>query len=287
MRSRSFPGLAACTFAVLVLCAGGVGAQTPPPAKPAADPHAGHDRPQPAPTPGDKPDAPPPQDLPPFIPRLTDDDRKAAFPDVEGHAVHDRSIHYFALFDQIEWQAGGGSGDAVNVDARGWIGRDRDRLWLRGEGDAGNGRLDAAQAHVLYGRQVSRWWDVVGGVRRDFGSGPGRTWAAIGLQGLAPYRFEVEATAYIGASGRTQARFEIEYELLVTNRLVLQPQLEIEMYGKGDPDRAIEAGFGETDLGLRLRYEIRRELAPYAGVAWRWKNGGNGPLFLVGLRGWF
>jgi copper resistance protein B len=269
---------------VAVLSASLAGAQTSAPVPPPPGQHGGHDHQKPAQEPG-KP-APPPRDLPPFIPRVTDEDRKAAFPDVDGHAVHDRSMHYFALLDQIEWQTGDGS-SGVNVDARGWVGRDRDRLWLRAEGDGEDGRVGEARTHFLYGRQFSRWWDVVGGVRQDFRPGPAQTWAAIGVQGLAPYRFEVEATAYIGTGGRTQARVEVEYELLVTNRLVLQPQLETEIHGKRDPERDVEAGFGTTDIGLRLRYEIRRELAPYAGVVWQWNNGSSGPRLVIGVRGWF
>ena len=239
-----------------------------------------------------------PADLPPFIPRLTDDDRRAAFPDVRGHAAHDRALHHFVLFDQLEWQAADTAVD-LNVDARGWLGRDRDRLWFRGEGQREDGRVGDAQVHFLYGRQVSRWWDVVGGVRQDFQPGRPQTWAAIGVQGLSPYRFEIEATAYVGASGRTQARFEIEYELLVTNRLVLQPQIEAEIFGRSDAARRVGAGLSTTDIGLRLRYEFRRELAPYLGVAWQRRYGttadfaresGEAPAaarFVAGLRVWF
>jgi copper resistance protein B len=263
----------------------------------AAAQHAGHGPDTPAP----KPVESSPQssaDLPPFIPRLTDDDRKAAFPDVRGHAVHDRSLHYFALFDQLEWQT---SGEAFgfNADAKGWLGRDRDRLWFRAEGNGEDGRVGDAQAHFLYGRQFSRWWDLVGGIRQDFQPGPARTWAAIGVQGLSPYRFEIEATAYVGASGRTQARLEVEYELLITNRLVLQPLLEAEVFGKSDAARGVGAGLGTTDVGLRLRYEFQRELAPYVGVTWQRKYGKTADLaresgdsvagarFVAGLRAWF
>ena len=112
------------------------------------------------------------------------------------------------------------------------------------------GDLAEAQAHAPYGRAIHRWWDVVAGVRQDFRPGPARTWAAVGVQGLAPYWFEVEATAYIGESGRTHFRFETEYELLLTNRLVLQPLVELEIYGKSDPERGIGAGeVGERDRG--------------------------------------
>jgi copper resistance protein B len=240
-----------------------------------------------------------PAERPPFIPPVTDEDRKAAFPqDIEGHAVHDRGVNYYVLFDQLEWQSNAG-GTGVSVDTKGWIGRDRDRLWFRAEGDGEDGRVGEAEAHVLYGRQFARWWDVVAGVRQDLEPGPSRTWAAVGIQGLAPYWFEIELTGYIGASGRTHLRGEVEYELLLTNRLVLQPLVEVELFGKSDPERGIGAGLSTTDVGLRLRYEFKREFAPYVGVTWNNKWGGTadfaeaagedtgGARFVAGLRLWF
>ncbi len=172
-----------------------------------------------------------------------------------------------------EWQAAE-CGSGVNWDNKGWVGRDRDRLWFRTEGQTGEGRLGDAQAHVLYGRAFARWWDVVAGVRQDFRPGPSRTWVAIGVQGLAPYWFEVEATAHIGAFGRTHMRLETEYELLLTNRLILQPLVEVELYGKSDPERGIGAGLSTADVGLRVRYEFRREFAPYLGLVWSRKFSG-------------
>jgi copper resistance protein B len=251
---------------------------------------------------GHNPETPPaskkPEDLPPFIPRLTDEDRKAAFPDVDGHAVHDTKVSYFVLFDQLEWQGGSGA-SGLNLDSRGWVGRDRDRLWFRAEGEGDDGRVEEAQAHVMYGRLFSRWWDFVAGVRQDFRPGSLQTWLAVGVQGLAPYWFEIEATGYLGDSGRTQARFEVEYELLLTNRLVLQPLFEAELHGKSDPERGIGAGLSTTDVGLRLRYEFKRELAPYLGIVWRNRWGktadlaeaagdeAGGARVVTGVRLWF
>ena len=263
-----------------------------------ADPHAGHQQAKPSQSAPAKPSAEGTRELPPFIPPATDEDRKAAFPDVEGHAAHDNAVSYFVLFDQLEWQAGKGA-NGLSIDSRGWVGRDRDRVWFRAEGDGEDGRVGEAQTHVLYGRQFSRWWDVVAGIRQDFRPGPAQTWAAFGVQGLAPYWFEIEATAYVGASGRTHARFEVEYELLLTNRLVLQPLLETEIVGKSDPERGVGAGLSTTNAGFRLRYEFRREVAPYVGVTWnnKWGKTGDfaeaagedtgGARFVTGLRLWF
>ena len=185
----------------------------------------------------------------------------------QGHTVHDDAINIFMLFDQLEWQSGHGIG-GVSWDARGWIGKDRDRLWLRSEGTSDGDRLESGDVHALYGRAISPWWDVVAGVRQDVRPGAAQTWAAFGVQGLAPYRIEIEATGYVGGSGRTHLRLEAEHELLITNRLVLQPLIETDLFGKDDPARGIGAGLSAIDAGLRLRYEIRRELAPYVGVTW-------------------
>ena len=208
---------------------------------------------------------------PPGIPPITDADRAAAFPKLNGqHTVHDDGVHYHVLFDQLEWQGGDGA-TAGSWDNRGWIGRDLNRFWFRTEGEVEDGNVAEAQAHALFGRAVHPWWDIVVGVRQDFRPGPRRTWAAVGIQGLAPYWFEVEATAYVGEAGRTHFRVETEYELLFTNRLILQPLVELEIYGKSDPERGIGAGLSSGEAGLRLRYEFRREFAPYIGVTWNRK----------------
>jgi copper resistance protein B len=282
----------------LVAAIAGLLLATTGPALAQAGSHAGHQQDQSKPNPPATEPPKKPQELPPFIPPVTDETRKAAFPDVEGHAVHDQALSYYVLFDQLEWQAVEGN-NGVSIDSRGWIGRDRDRLWFRAEGDGNGGRVGEAQTHVLYGRQFARHWDVVGGIRQDFRPGPAQTWAAFGVQGLAPYWFEIEATGYVGAAGRAHARFEVEYELLFTNRLVLQPLFEAELVGKSDFERGVGAGLSTTDLGFRLRYEIRREFAPYLGVTWSNKWGKTadfaaaagkdtgGARFVTGLRLWF
>lgn len=231
------------------------------------DPHAGHQQATPPPSTGTN------QPLPPFIPPLTDEDRQAAFPDVDGHSTHERGLHYFVLIDQLEWQTGNGA-NRWSLDTRSWVGRDRDRLWLRAEGDGTDEGVGDAYVDVLFGRQLSTWWDVVGGIRQDWRAAPEGTWAAIGIQGLAPYWFDVEATAYFGGSGRTQFRFEVEYTMRLTNRLILQPLFEADVFGKADPDRGVGAGLSSTETGLRLRYEWRREFAPYLGVSWDHRWGG-------------
>lgn len=250
----------------------------------APDDHAAH---EPATTP-----------LPASIPPLTDADRKAAFPDVDGHPAHDRSVNYFVLFDQLEWQTGRGS-DAFSWDTKGWVGQDRNRFWFRSEGDRAGGRTEQAQTNLLYGRAIARWWDVTAGVRLDTLPDTPRSALALGVQGLAPYWFEVEASAFIEPSGRTHVRFETEYDLRITNRMVFQPLLEFEVYGRADRERQIGAGLSAGELGLRLRYEFRRELAPYVGFVWSRRffetadlaraagHDVAGARLAVGLRTWF
>ena len=118
----------------------------------------------------------------------------------------------------------------------------------------------------FWNHSLATYWSTQLGARQDFGIGPGRTWAAFGVQGIAPYWFELEATAYAGPYGRTAARVRAEYELLFTQKLILQPELEANFYGKDDPQRRIGSGLSDVQFGLRLRYEIRREFAPYIGV---------------------
>jgi copper resistance protein B len=256
---------------------------------PAPDPHAGHTRPE--------EQQPATEPLPPSVAPLTDEDRKAAFPDVAGHPAHDNAINYFVLFAQLEWETGAEQA-AFGWDTKGWVGGDRDRLWFRSEGQRSDGDVWDAQTHAMFGRQIARWWDVLVGVRQDFAPGPAQTWAAFGIQGLAPYWFDVEATAYVGADARNHYRLETEYEFLVTNRLVLQPQAEIEIYGKPDLEHDRDVGIATLDFGVRLRYLLRRELAPYGGVVWHQKHFGTadiarangertgGARFVAGIRFW-
>ncbi len=232
------------------------------------------------------------------IPVLTEADRTAAFIDSEGHAIHDSAINYFFLLDRLEWQ-NARDGNALNWDFNGWIGGDINRLWLSSEGERSNGKLEEAQVEALWGRAISPWWDVVGGVRHDFKPGKSQTWAAFGLQGLALSNFEAAATAYIGDGGQTAVRLKGEYDVLITNRLILQPSAELNLYGRNDSRREIGSGLSGTEFGLRLRYEVRREIAPYVGVTWN-RSFGNTADFaradgrnrtetrlLAGVRMWF
>jgi len=151
----------------------------------------------------------------------------------------------------------------------------------------------------LWDHIATPWWSTRLGVRSDSGEGPARNWIAFGVAGLAPGFVGLEATAYVGDGGRTALRLSTEYDLLLTQRLVLQPQLELNAYGKDDPERLVGAGLSDLEVGLRLRYEFRREIAPYLGVSWSYQFGETADLaeaagedpdefsFIAGVRIWF
>ncbi len=206
------------------------------------------------------------------IPPITDADREAAKPPAHGHN-HGGGVFSYLLFDRLEvWDADPGAGQAW--EAQGWVGTDMHRLWLRSEGERVDGRTESADVEVLYGRPIARWWDLVAGVRHDIAPGRDQNFAAIGVIGMAPYKFEVEASVYVGESGQTAARVEAEYELLLTNRLILQPVIEAEWHGKNDASRGIGSGLGKVETGLRLRYEFTRKFAPYVGLVHERSFGG-------------
>ena len=202
------------------------------------------------------------------------------------------------LLDQLEWRDSA-DGSAAVWDAEGWYGGDYDKVWVRTEGERVDGATQNARVDLLWDRVVARWWNVQAGAREDFGQGPARTWAAIGVQGLAPYWFDTEATFYVGDAGRTALRLKMEYELLLTQRLILQPEGEANLYGKADPARRLGSGLSDLEIGLRLRYEVRREFAPYFGVVWSRNFGGTADLvreaggsasdvqLVAGVRAWF
>lgn len=205
------------------------------------------------------------------LPEPTAAERVAAFPDMHGMRMQDHMDDDPVLatlqFDRLEWQdAGDDSG--LGWELQGWAGDLENRLWLRSEGERRDSRTEHGDVELLWGRPTGPWWDAMLGVRHDLGEGPSRNWLAFGAQGLAPYKFEVSATGYVGQEGRIAARLEAEYDTLLTNRLILQPRAELNAYSKDDPEVGIGKGISDASLGLRLRYEITRQFAPYVGYEW-------------------
>jgi copper resistance protein B len=215
-----------------------------------------------------------------------------------GMDMVDDAGHVYVLLDRFE-QFNGRHGNGQALDGQAWIGGDIDKLWLKVDGERFGRRLASTRTELLWDRAVATYWGLQAGVRHDFAEGPGRTWAAFGVQGLSPYWFDLQATAYVGEGGRTALRFEGDYELRITQRLVLQPNLKVSAYGKGDIARRIGSGLSDVDAGLRLRYEFSRKFAPYLGVTWNRKFGGTADIarnsgdvvqdtrVVAGVRLWF
>jgi len=215
-------------------------------------------------------------------------------------AMEEHEPNYvFFQADQFEYRTQDGD-DSLKWDAQGWVGGDYEKLWLKTEGTKRiGGEVEDAEAQLLYSRLLTDFFDVQAGLRYDPKPNQQRSFAVFGLQGLAPQYFEVDAAAFLSNEGELSARFEAEYELLLTQRLVLQPSFEVNLAAQDTKERGLGAGVNDIELGLRLRYEIRREFAPYIGVNWERKLGQTAdiardegedieiPSFVAGIRLWF
>lgn len=217
-----------------------------------------------------------------------------------GTPIADNQIFTHVLLDQFEGRTSGPDNE-LRWDGEGWVGTDMSKLWLKSEGFVSNGAVSDGDQEALYDRPIPhmRYFDAQVGVRADLDSGPARTWAAIGIEGLAPYYFHFAPTFYIRDGGRIAGRVSGFYELLLTQRLIAEPQAEFNFYSKDDPARGIGSGLAELDTGLRLRYEISRKFAPYIGFAYNGKYGNTAsyarkagettsdPRLVFGLRAWY
>ncbi len=204
------------------------------------------------------------------------------------------------LVDRFEGVWSSASDDTALVyDLQAWYGRDYDRVQLKAEGDVVAGRLEEASTELLWSHAVASYWNTQLGLRYDSGEAPDRTWLAFGIQGLAPYWFEVDATGYFGQDERWGFNLEASYEWLFTQKLILQSRFETDFYSKEDVARQLGSGLTDMSLGFRLRYEFRREFAPYLGVEWAHKIGDTAALarlagqevretrYVAGVRFWF
>lgn len=232
------------------------------------------------------------------LPVPTAEDVAAAFPALHTQHAHAGKPVSYVLVDRLEaWDRAAGSGQAWEVN--GWFGGDIHRLRLRSEGERAAGRTHEADVELLYGRAFSPWWEVVAGVRQDFAPGAAQTRAAIGVQGLAPYKFEVSATAYLGGGSGAALRLEGEYTLLLSQRWILQPRVEVGLSADEDASRGEGGGLDKVSAGLRLRYEVTRRFAPYVGWEHERRFGTAADLarddgerardsrFVAGVRFWF
>ncbi len=202
------------------------------------------------------------------------------------------------LFNLAEVQVRRGS-DGYRWDGEGWFGGDIDRLVVKSQGESRFGdRVDTAEVQALYARAIDPYWNLQAGIRQDLGSGARRTFAVLGVEGLAPYWFDVEGAVFVSDKG-VRARAEAWYDQRITQRAILQPRIEVNLAAQDEDDARIGAGLSSAELGLRLRYEIRRELAPYVGVSWERRYGTTaryaradgestgGFALALGVRAWF
>jgi copper resistance protein B len=213
---------------------------------------------------------------------------------------HGGQTMFFLQAERFEYQTNGPSGTAL-WDAQGWVGGDYNRFWVKTEGEysGASNNLQKAEIQALYSRPISPYFDFQAGVRQDMQPGARRTFGVIGIQGLAPYWFEIDTALFISHHGDVSARLEAEYDLRFTQRLILQPRAELNVAFQDVPELAIGSGLSMAEIGARLRYEFKREFAPYIGVSWGSATGRTADLlrrdgrdpgglsFVAGLRLWF
>lgn len=229
-------------------------------------------------------------------------DRSSGAPVAWGRPVHDKKIHQFSLLDRFEYRNGKGSSKDYYWSGQGWVGGDINKFWWKAQGEGavnGGASPDTTEFQALYNRTIAPFWGAQAGIRYDVNPNPDRAFAVLGIQGLAPYWFNSDTSMYVSEDGDVSFRGEFEYELLFTQRLILQPRFEINASAQDVPEYGLGRGINNTEMGLRLRYELRREFAPYIGVSYTQKYGGtrdyavaagsqaSSTAFVVGIRAWY
>lgn len=203
------------------------------------------------------------------------------------------------MIEQLEYRAGRGA-DGYAWEGKAWTGGDIDRLVLttEGEGKFGEG-VESAEVALLWRHALDPWFNLEAGVRHDFSPDPQRSYAVLGIEGLAPYWIEAEAQLFVSNKGDVHARLGASADQRITNRLILQPSAELDIAFQDVPELGIGGGIEKLELGARLRYEIVPEFAPYIGVHWERRFGktadfaraegerASGVAAVVGLRTWF
>jgi copper resistance protein B len=262
----------------------------------AADPHAGHTMAAPgdAIPKGEAPPAPTDHAAEAFYSRADMARARAAMLKESGGMTFSQ-----IMLDRLEYRMGKGA-DGYHWEGEGWVGGDINRFAFKteGEGEIG-GRLESAEVQALYSRAIDPWFNLEAGVRHDFRPDPDRTYAVIGIEGLAPYWFEVGAQAFLSTKGDAHLRLEASYDQRITQRLILQPAAELNIAAQDVPELGIGSGLSDVELGLRLRYEFAREFAPYLGINWERKlgdsarfaraegEGASTTSLVMGVRFWF
>jgi len=202
------------------------------------------------------------------------------------------------MIDQLETRITDGD-DPVVLESQAWLGKDLNKLWIKIELEQVKSETEELELQVLYSKAISTFWDFQIGWRKDIKPKPEKDWLVVGFQGLAPYFYEIDSALFIAEAGQVGFRFEAEYEILFSQKLILSPEIEVNFYSKDDSSAGIGSGLSNSQIGVRLRYEIKREFAPYIGVNWNNKYGNtanfakssgtqvNGSQVVLGIRAWF
>ncbi len=214
--------------------------------------------------------------------------------------IHDNRLKYYFRADRLEYRWNNDGDEKALWDVQGWIGGDYNKLWLESEGEWKRDKgVEAAQLEVFYARSIATFWDLRFGLRQDFEPKPERTFGVLSLQGLAPYFFETEFNIYVDDEARVSFNLEVEFDIRLSQRWVLQPRFETDLAVQEAREYDIGTGFTNVELGVRLRYEISRKFAPYIGVSWesavgetaniiKSKGGDPGSTsFVAGIHFWF
>ncbi|GAC03055.1 MAG: copper resistance protein B [Alteromonadaceae bacterium] len=232
---------------------------------------------------------------------LTLDSGAFALPGPRQLKMADEHAFWAVTFNRFEYADGLSSsvGSVSQYDAQAWYGNSYERLVIKAEGELTDNKLAESETQILWGHAFSTFWDSQIGLRFDSSEGPSRQWLTLGVQGLAPYWFEVDTSLSVGPEGRTAFNLEAEYELLITQRLILQPRFIVSAFGKDDSENGVGKGLSLLTTGIRLRYEFSRQFAPYLGVEWTGKYGNTADFaklegratrqtqWVAGIRFWF
>ncbi len=202
------------------------------------------------------------------------------------------------MIDQFETRTTDGD-DPLVLEGQVWLGKDLNKFWFKVDAERVKSDTEELELQALYSRAIAPYWDFQLGVRSDINPKPTRDWIVVGFQGLAPYFYEIDSALFIGDSGRIGLRLQAEYEILFTQKWILTPEIELNFHSKEDTELAIGSGLSDSQIGIRLRYEFKREFAPYFGVNWNNKFGKTATFaedsgikakdsqVVIGIRAWF
>ena len=223
-------------------------------------------------------------------------DKDVPYP-YEVHKMEDDPVLTKFNLEQLEVHDADGS-NPITWEAEAWLGKDINKLWFKTEGERTNGETEEFELQALYSRAIDPYWEFQVGVRKDF-QPESRNWGVVGLKGLAPYYFETDVALFVGESGRSALRVQSEYELMLSQKTALSPEIELNFHGKDDEAIGVGSGLSDISLGLRLRHEFKREFAPYVGVEWTKKFGNTADFarnegedvsdtqLVLGIKAWF